>query len=65
MCLYQSRRGAAGGKKKKGGGLSDEQIDELREAFNLFDSDGSGSIDMKEISKAMKVTSSSAVTLLI
>jgi len=50
-----SRAKQGGGKKRKGGGLSDEQVDELREAFNLFDADGSGSIDMKEISKAMKV----------
>merc|ERR1711934_185129 len=27
---------------------------ELREAFNLFDTDGSGTIDLKELSKAMK-----------
>ena len=32
-----SRKGPAGGKKKRGGGLSEEQVEELREAFNLFD----------------------------
>merc|ERR1711924_469667 len=33
-----SRRGA----KKKAGQLSEEQLDEIREAFSLFDSDASG-----------------------
>ena len=26
-------------------GLSEEEIEEIREAFNLFDTDGSGTID--------------------
>merc|ERR1712039_1025377 len=38
---------------KKGGGLSDEQIEEMREAFNLFDTDHSGSIDYRELKAAM------------
>jgi len=29
-------------------GLSEEEIEEIREAFNLFDTDGSGTIDPKE-----------------
>ena len=28
-------------------GLSEEEIEEIREAFNLFDTDGSGTIDPK------------------
>merc|ERR1712202_114826 len=48
-----SRRGAAGRKKAKGG-LSEEQIEEIREAFNLFDADASGMIDVRELKAAMR-----------
>mmetsp|Transcript_29011 Transcript_29011/g.35322 ORF Transcript_29011/g.35322 Transcript_29011/m.35322 type:complete len:181 (+) Transcript_29011:121-663(+) len=34
-------------------GLTEEEIDEIREAFNLFDTDGSGTIDPKELKAAM------------
>ena len=47
------RRGAAGKSKKKAG-LSEEQIEEIREAFNLFDTDHSGSIDYRELKAAMR-----------
>lgn len=33
--------------------LTQEEVDEIREAFNLFDSDGSGTIDPKEIQAAL------------
>merc|ERR1711934_520189 len=51
-----SRRGAAkGGKKgKKGGGLTEEQVEEIREAFNLFDADQSGAVDVRELKAAMR-----------
>merc|ERR1712205_21858 len=39
---------------KKKGGLSDEQLDEIREAFSLFDSDASGAIDVRELKAAMR-----------
>merc|ERR1712172_262385 len=45
-----SRRGA----KKKAGQLSDEQLDEIREAFSLFDADASGQIDVRELKAAMR-----------
>merc|ERR1711988_1584750 len=45
-----SRRAA----KKKPGQLSDEQLDEIREAFSLFDSDASGQIDVRELKAAMR-----------
>merc|ERR1711939_104423 len=45
-----SRRGA----KKKPGALTDEQLDEIREAFSLFDSDASGQIDIRELKAAMR-----------
>ena len=35
-------------------GLSEEEIEEIREAFNLFDTDGSGMIDPKELKVAMQ-----------
>merc|ERR1712151_561409 len=43
-----------GRKPTQKGGLSDEQIEEMREAFNLFDSDKSGSIDYRELKAAMQ-----------
>ena len=46
--------GAAQSRKRAGKPkFSDEQIEEIREAFNLFDSNGSGSIDYKELKAAM------------
>merc|ERR1712178_280466 len=39
---------------KKKGGLSDEQMEEIREAFGLFDSDASGMIDVRELKAAMR-----------
>lgn len=35
-------------------GLTDEQKQEIREAFDLFDTDGSGTIDAKELKVAMR-----------
>lgn len=47
------RKGNAGGAAKKKTGakleLSEEQKQEIREAFDLFDADGSGTIDIKEL----------------
>merc|ERR1712153_77904 len=37
-----------------GGGLSEEQLDEVREAFGLFDGDASGAIDVRELKAAMR-----------
>ena len=34
--------------------VSEEQKQEIREAFDLFDADGSGSIDAKELKVAMR-----------
>ena len=33
-------------------GLSEEEIEEIREAFNLFDTDGSGTTGPKELKAA-------------
>eukprot|EP01138_Halocafeteria_seosinensis_P008849 gb/GECG01009045.1/.p1 GENE.gb/GECG01009045.1/~~gb/GECG01009045.1/.p1 ORF type:complete len:182 (+),score=34.94 gb/GECG01009045.1/:1-546(+) len=35
-------------------GLTKDEIEEIREAFNLFDTDGSGAIDPKELKQAMQ-----------
>ena len=35
-------------------GLTDDEIEELRQAFDLFDTDGSGTIDPKELRVAMQ-----------
>merc|ERR1711975_192920 len=48
------RTPAAGSRKAKKPGLSEEQIEEIREAFNLFDTDHSGSIDYRELKAAMR-----------
>ena len=53
MSFAQSRRG----RKGKGGGkqdLTEEQKQEIREAFDLFDTDGSGTIDTKELQVALR-----------
>merc|ERR1712028_255422 len=42
------------GMKKKPGQLTEEQLDEIREAFSLFDSDASGMIDIRELKAAMR-----------
>ena len=35
-------------------GLTDDQIQEIREALDLFDTDGSGTIDAKELKVALR-----------
>ena len=35
-------------------GLTEDEIEEIKEAFDLFDTDGSGSIDPKELRAAMQ-----------
>merc|ERR1712167_435798 len=40
--------------KKKPGQLTEEQLDEIREAFSLFDADASGMIDIRELKAAMR-----------
>ena len=44
------------GKQKKAierPGLTEDEIEEIREAFNLFDTDGSDKIDPRELKAAM------------
>merc|ERR1711918_44649 len=49
-------RGRAGADKRAADlkNLTDEQKQELREAFDLFDTDGSGAVDFSELHTAMK-----------
>ena len=42
------------GRNKKKGGLSEEQLDDVREAFGLFEDDTSGEIDVRELKAAMR-----------
>lgn len=54
--IYQARRTPTkrAAKTYERPGLSEEEIEEIREAFNLFDTDGSGTIDPKELKAAMQ-----------
>merc|ERR1712227_288391 len=50
----QSRTNMGRKSAKKKGGLSEEQMEEIREAFGLFDADASGMIDVRELKAAMR-----------
>lgn len=45
-------RGAAGAKTKQG--LDEEAMEEVKEAFNLFDTEGKGNIDVRELKAAFR-----------
>ncbi|KAH8061465.1 hypothetical protein JL722_4089 [Aureococcus anophagefferens] len=49
----------SGKQKSKKFELTEEQKQEIREAFDLFDTDGSGTIDAKELKVAMRASASS------
>ncbi len=46
-----ANRGTA---KQQKSGLDDEQMEELKEAFNLFDTEGKGVIDVRELKAAFR-----------
>ena len=46
-------KGDKRGAKQDRPGLTEEEIEEIKEAFSLFDTDGSGTIDPKELKAAM------------
>jgi len=57
MSRSAAGRGGAGNRRKltyERPGLTEDEIDEIREAFNLFDTDGSGTIDPRELKAAMQ-----------
>ncbi|XP_044285004.1 caltractin isoform X1 [Varanus komodoensis] len=57
MASVYKRPGMGASQRRRSGlkqELSEEQKQEIREAFDLFDTDGSGSIDVKELKVAMR-----------
>merc|ERR1712238_575254 len=52
MGIRPSNMGRKSAKKK--GGLSEEQMEEIREAFGLFDGDASGAVGVRELKAAMR-----------
>nr|XP_048703189.1 uncharacterized protein LOC125635491 isoform X2 [Caretta caretta] len=57
MASNYRKAGVGASQRKKSGlkpELTEEQKQEIREAFDLFDTDGSGSIDVKELKVAMR-----------
>jgi len=44
----------AGAKRVERPGLSSEEVDEIKQAFDLFDTNGTGKIDPKELKAAMQ-----------
>jgi centrin-1 len=50
--LSPPRRGARGPKAKQG--LDEEAMEEIKEAFNLFDTEGKGNIDVRELKAAFR-----------
>ena len=51
---YSKRKGKGRTAKSGKFELTEEQKQEIREAFDLFDTDGSGTIDAKELKVAMR-----------
>lgn len=49
----KARHGQGGGVKSKHG-LDDEMMEEIKEAFNLFDSENKGTIDVRELKAAFR-----------
>ena len=47
-------KGKFNAKKFERPGLTEDEIEEIKEAFDLFDTDGSGSIDPRELRAAMQ-----------
>jgi Ca2+-binding EF-hand superfamily protein len=47
-------RSKKGTKKRERPGLTEDEIEEIREAFNLFDTEGTGKIDPRELKGAMQ-----------
>ena len=52
--MAQKRAPKFNPKKYERPGLTEDEIEEIKEAFDLFDTDGSGQIDPKELKAAMQ-----------
>ena len=50
--MSRSKKNASAKVEKPG--LSNEEVDEIRQAFDLFDTNGTGKIDPKELKAAMQ-----------
>lgn len=48
------RGGPVAKKQRRGTAITDEQRQEIKEAFDLFDTDGTGRIDAKELKVALR-----------
>jgi centrin-1 len=48
------RGGPVAKKQRRGAAITDEQRQEIKEAFDLFDTDGTGRIDAKELKVALR-----------
>ena len=54
VTMAQRSKAKFNAKKYERPGLTEDEIEEIKEAFDLFDTDGSGSIDPKELKAAMQ-----------
>jgi centrin-1 len=54
MVSKQAPRGKWNASSYSRPGLTEDEVEEIKEAFDLFDTDGSGSIDPKELRAAMQ-----------
>ena len=52
--MAQRARPKFNAKKYERPGLTEDEIEEIKEAFDLFDTDSSGAIDPKELKAAMQ-----------
>ena len=52
--------GGRASRAPKRAGVSEEEMEEIREAFNLFDTEGKGVIDIKELKAAFRALGSRA-----
>ena len=52
--MAQRTKAKFNAKKYERPGLTEDEIEEIKEAFDLFDTDGSGAIDPKELKAAMQ-----------
>lgn len=52
QAVGRGRDGARGGRSKPA--LDEESMEEIKEAFGLFDTDGKGAIDIRELKAAFR-----------
>ncbi|KAH8048023.1 Ca2-binding protein [Aureococcus anophagefferens] len=57
--------GGRASRAPKRAGVSEEEMEEIREAFNLFDTEGKGVIDIKELKAAFRALGSRYASALL